>query len=160
MNFLKRKQKEPTYPKSPEPPKDDSITSLETYARDKLIYDMHILNNFLESLYKEPKHQWDKNYSRDERWVKICNSHIGYVQDVLNSNYGDGATKKCKYCDKVFKGYMAGAMLEYHNNSMHKDKLEEERKENMLSIGMIGIAIFKTIAGNLTNIDSDVHDKE
>jgi len=157
MNFLKRKQVQLSFPKCPESPKDDSITSLETYARDKLIYEMHILNNFLESLYKEPErlYGFNTNYSRDDKWVKICNNHIDYVKDILNSNYGNGTTKKCRYCDKVFQGYMAGAMLEYHNNAIHKKELEQEGAINMAIMGTFAFAILNSITFSFPNTNSN-----
>jgi hypothetical protein len=143
--MFKRKPIIPPTPKCPEPPKDSSITSLETYARDRLKYDMHILNNFLELLYKAPEY-----ISKDNRWVKICNNHIGYVQDILNSNYGDGATKKCKYCNSVFNGYMAGAMLEYHKNTKHKKEVETEMAITCACIGTVLIGIFGSLTDNLS----------
>lgn len=159
MKLFKSKQIQPQNPIYPEPPKDDSITTLEIYARDRLKHEMYILNNFLESLYKEPTNQWDTNYSKNERWVACCNNHIKYVQDVLNYNYGNGAIKKCKYCDSVFNGYMAGAKLDYHNNIMHKQEIEKECTISMACIGLFMIAVANAIDKNLPAVNPNASDK-
>lgn len=159
MKLFKDKQIQPQSHKCPEPPKDDSITTLEIYARDRLKHEMYILNNFLESLYKEPEYSFDRTYKRDNRWVKICNNHIDCVKDVVNSNYGDGVTKKCKYCNTVFNGYMAGAKLEYHNNTMHKEQLEKEYTANIVCAGLVMGVILNSITKSLPNTNPNASDK-
>ena len=137
----------PHYPASPE---NDNIETLECYARDKLIYDMHILNNFLEGLYEKKEYKFDQdNYSKDDKWVKICDNHIKYVREDLHFNYGNGTNLKCKWCEATFSGYMAGAKREYHQHLKHQDIIELETSLSMACMGAMVCSMFNAISSSI-----------